>query len=201
MKKALLSLVLLGGLSSVASAQSVRFGLKAGATLANFRGDDIEDTKSIYGYHAGFAANLGITEHLSLQPELLYSQKGTKLEEDNVKLVQRLHYIDIPLLVKYNFGGAFVEAGPQFGLLVSYSSKLKDDNDELDLSDLEYNPYTPSDVGFVVGAGYQLGNGLTAGVRYNGGLSRIAAPDYNNKLKVHNSAFQVQIGYMFGSGE
>jgi hypothetical protein len=141
MKKIILSLGLLVGLSTVVHAQSsIRIGLKGGANLASHTGPDNKDTKSKYGFSAGATFNFPLSDMISIQPELLYSQKGIKLDysgEANsdagfLKMSgnasgtfgQTLSYIDVPLLVRVNTGGSdgsglFFEAGPQGSFLIA----------------------------------------------------------------------------------
>ena len=101
MKKIILSLALLAGISGAASAQGLKLGLKGGFNAATFVGS----TAHSYGYKPGFAAggliNYGFTDHLSVQGELLYSQHGASSDYDNGagktytdKLT--LGYLDIP---------------------------------------------------------------------------------------------------------
>jgi hypothetical protein len=141
MKKITLSLSLLVGLSTVAHAQSsIRIGLKGGANLASYTGPDKTDTKSKYGFSAGATFNFPLSDMISIQPELLYSQKGIKLDysgyNNNDGVIfnplsnisgtfgQTLSYIDVPLLVRVNTGGSdgsglFFEAGPQGSFLIA----------------------------------------------------------------------------------
>ena len=106
-------------------------------------------------------------------------------------------YIDVPVLLKLKANGLFFEAGPQIGFLVG--SKLKDDDESVDSKDL----FKKVDFGYAAGLGYQAANGPMIGLRYNGGLSKIGKESSSNGIdieggKVHNSAFQLYVGYMFG---
>lgn len=49
MKKAVLCLIMLAGITSVAQAQSTRFGVKAGVNLAKVSSDNNEGTKNLVG--------------------------------------------------------------------------------------------------------------------------------------------------------
>ena len=51
-------------------------------------------------------------------------------------------------------------------------------------------------VGYVLGVGYRLPQGLELGLRYNGGLAKLA--DGSSAPELHNSVFQLQVGYLFG---
>jgi hypothetical protein len=74
---------LLAGVSIAAQAQSATFGVKAGASLTNVTGDNTGNAKNIFGFHGGLIANFAVNDAFSIQPELLYSMKGAKLEESS----------------------------------------------------------------------------------------------------------------------
>ena len=80
MKKIILSLALLAGFASTASAQTgVRYGIKGGYNLATFSGPDSKSSEYKSGFSAGGFLNFGVADIISIQPELLYSQKGASI--------------------------------------------------------------------------------------------------------------------------
>ena len=141
MKKIVLSLALLAGISGAAQAQTgIKIGLKGGANLAGYTGTDSKDMQSKYGFSAGATFNFALSDMISIQPELLYSQKGIKLNysgNDNSDadlfkasgvpsgtFGQTLGYVDVPVLVRVNTGGSdgsglFFELGPQASFLIA----------------------------------------------------------------------------------
>ncbi|SFQ41580.1 porin family protein [Hymenobacter arizonensis] len=195
MKKVILSLGLLVGVTAAAQAQNVTFGLKAGVNLANVTGDNTRELKSIIGANGGLAANFGFSDLLSVQPELLYSMKGTKYEVSNYKREGRLNYLDVPVLVKFNADGPFFELGPQVGFLVS--QKTTEEVGGRTASTNSTDGTRKVDFGYVLGLGYQLASGPSLGLRYNGGFSDLSDPSVAGAV-TRNSVFQFQLGYMFG---
>lgn len=191
MKKIILSLGLLVGVASVANAQTgTTFGLKAGINYSTVTGDEVEDVESKIGLQAGAFANFGLSDLISIQPEVLYSQKGTGFEEDeDVKF--KLNYIDVPILVKVNAGGLFFEGGPQVGFLAG--AKATNGDDDEDIKD----DFNSIDFGYAVGLGYQVESGPMIGLRYNGGISNIIK-DGDDDVSARNSTFQLYVGYRFG---
>ncbi|MBF9142397.1 porin family protein [Hymenobacter properus] len=153
MQKIILPLALLLGTGTVARAQSgIQFGLKAGANLSGYTGSDNTDTKAKVGLNAGFTANFALSDLISIQPEVLFSQKGTQLDynQDNSDLPvfinsgntygpigsgtysQTLSYLDVPVLVRVNLGGNngtgfFVEVGPQVSFLLAQRGEVSGD--------------------------------------------------------------------------
>src|SRR6185312_11589633 len=127
MKK--LALVLLAGLSlaTAASAQSLQFGVKAGANFSNVNGDGLQgtSTSSLVGINGGVYLGLGFTDNLSLQPELVYSMQGFKEPDGNGgTATQTENYLNIPVLLKYKLPvGVYFETGPQVGFLMGAKAK------------------------------------------------------------------------------
>ena len=199
MKKIILSLGLLAGISATAQAQAT-FGLKAGATLTNFMGDDVsDDSDNKLGFLVGGVANFAVNDMFSVQPEVLFSQKGAQSDAGDETAKFNLNYVDVPVMVKVSTGdngsGLFFELGPQFGFLVSSKATLGDESEDIE----GLNKF---DFGYAAGLGYQLEGGLNFGLRYNGGITNV----YKEvdvlgtavQAKARNSAFQLSVGYMFG---
>lgn len=197
MKKLILSLGLLAGVSVAAHAQSgVRFGVKAGASLTSITGEDSDGLANKFGFNGGVVANFAFNDMISVQPEVLYSMKGAKEDGGNGKF--NLNYIDVPVLAKVSTGatGLFFELGPQVGFLAS--AKVKDDNSSLDAKDFVKSV----DFGYAAGIGFQAESGPMVGLRYNGGFTNIGKDNIGGinttPGKAKNSAFQLYVGFMFG---
>ncbi|NVO86544.1 porin family protein [Hymenobacter terrestris] len=215
MKKSLLAAAAL--LATVAvtetKAQGVRLGLKGGANLSNLSGDLVNKDGYDYkvGFHGGLMLNVGLIDDgfLSLQPEVLFSQKGYEYDSNQAFGTFRregdvtYNYIDVPVLLKVKAGNLFFEAGPQY----SYLLKVKDESTrslggtliarteaERDLKNVNRNEF-----GYVAGLGFQSDSGIMLGVRYNGALTDFAKNEtYNNGelTNARNQVFQVSLGYL-----
>ncbi|RPD46436.1 PorT family protein [Hymenobacter sediminis] len=199
MKKALLSAMLVAGVTGLVQAQSVRVGIKAGATLAKINGDDVvQDYKNKVGLNAGIMMQFGLEpkNFIALQPEILYSQKGARTENGADESKTTLHYIDVPVLLRINADGPFFELGPQVGVLAGVKYELKDGTGAVIGNDKSL--YNTVDFGGVAGVGYQFRGGPSIGVRYNMGWASIYKDVAGIKTKQYNSAFQFQLGYMIG---
>jgi len=203
MKKLILSFGLLASVSYAAQAQSLTYGIKAGASLTNFTGDGAPDGKNIFGFNGGLVANIGISDAFSIQPEVLYSMKGAKTEGtfgpgSTAKLTTRINYIDVPVLARINAEGLFFEAGPQLGFVVSANQKLEitGTNGRSGEQDIK-NQTNTVDFGYVAGLGYQLSSGPGIGLRYNGAFTS-ASKGSTSSSAIRNSAFQLYLSFMFG---
>ncbi len=106
-----------------------QIGVKGGFSLVNFKG-----YRSYYGdrdtFHGGIFIEKIYSEKISLRFEGLYSQKGPRVYVRNapgsrVEAPLRLHYIDLPALVKYQIiEDIYFFAGPQMSLLLARNIKL-----------------------------------------------------------------------------
>jgi hypothetical protein len=197
MKKLILSLGLLAGVSVAAQAQTgVRFGVKAGASLTSFTGKDADGTANKFGFNGGVVANFGINDMFSVQPEVLYSMKGAKEDGGDGRI--NLNYIDVPILAKIATGetGLFFELGPQVGFLASANAKSGGASQDAKDS------FKSVDFGYAAGVGFQVSSSAMVGLRYNGGFTNapkeISLGSTSVETKAKNSAFQLYVGYMFG---
>lgn len=206
MQKTILFIALGLGLSTAAQAQyrgrggNVSLGIKAGASLTSFVGADTKAGSNNaydyrFGFHAGVFANIGFAKLFAFQPELLYSQKGAKFD-NNSDIGTRMHYVDVPLAFHVNTDGFFFEAGPQVGFLVAAKSEIG--STSIDVKDR----YKSVDFGYLAGLGYQLKHGLGVGLRYNGAFTNFPVSTALNgsttfQPRARNSAFQLYATYSF----
>lgn len=170
------------GFNSV-QAQKVNFGLKGGINIANVIGDNSSNFDAVTAFHFGAMAEIPLTEKFSFQPEVLFSGQGTSINKD----IAELNYINVPLMAKYYVTKGFsLEAGPQIGFLAKAKYLKADVKDFV----------RPVELGFNVGLGYKLENGLNFGARYNVGLTNSNDVPGSNDVN-RNSVFQASVGYFF----
>ena len=206
MQKISLYFVLMSATLATAHAQESRFGFKAGGALTTFIGNDVTSSSSSkFGFHGGLVARLGINERLSIQPELLYSMKGTQdqVNQGGTTLTgyQTLHYVDVPVLVKVTFNRLFVEVGPQAGVLVAAKATIEQGSNSINVSNK--SSFKDVDFGYVAGLGVEVGSGLMVGLRYNGGLANVPKAQtfggQSSQPQARNSALQFYVGFLFKS--
>jgi hypothetical protein len=154
---------------------NTEFGVKGGLNMSNLYTDDADDENVLFGFNAGVYATLPISNFVAIQPEVLFTTRGSELEYDtdlgsgNTKF--KLNYIEVPLLVRVNITKNFnLQAGGYASYLVS--SKVTGDGaidfeEEIDTDDL--NKF---DAGIVAGVGVDF-SPISIGVRYNYGLTTI----------------------------
>lgn len=198
MKKSFLFLAVMIMLGTAAQAQ-VSIIPKGGITLSNINFDqDLAGQKSKLGYVAGLGLNFPITadNFFSIQPELLYIQQGTRATGGDLDL----NYVQLPLLLKINFGmedfPIYVNAGPSFGYLL---------NSPLNFGDINLTDRNRLDIGLQFGGGLGIKAGpgnVLLDARYGFGLTDLYnqdnVPDSQNKSK--NNVFQFTLGYAIPLG-
>jgi len=178
------------------------FGIKGGLNLTNVHGTDkggIPNRENLNTFMAGVYAQFGLSNQVSIQPELLYSRQGYRYQTatSTDQRVNRLDYLKMPVLLVYNFlDNVSVHIGPEIALL----TKVKNAGADQDLGTFGYNSI---DYGVVGGAEFRLGP-ARVGARYDLGLAKIRKDNYatigtNGQVdvpsgNVRNQAFQVYIG-------
>ena len=184
-----------------------QFGVKGGLNFAELQGRDGEDASYKTFYHVGILYQANILGPLSIQPELQYSVQGSDLKGAFTDYKTKLHYFTVPVLAKVTLGPIFVEAGPQFGYLVSANDegKVQISNTNGSASYGQVNQsstgnYKRGDFSLAAGAGLKF-SALSIGARYVAGLNDIN--DVKNLSgvndpKLQNRVFQIYAAIQFG---
>ncbi|AIZ63072.1 hypothetical protein PK28_04050 [Hymenobacter sp. DG25B] len=200
--------------SQDAKAQGVRLGIKGGVNYSNLSGDLVNEDRfeSKFGGHGGIMANFSVTDDgfFSIQPEVLYSQKGFKNADKEIAGTKfegsrTYNYIDVPVLLKINADGFFFEAGPQYSYLLKIKDETKSTRNGTTLYKREdtenLNNVNRSEIGYAAGLGYQSTAGFLVGIRYNGSFTDFAKDGYTGDDDVKNArnqVFQASLGYLIG---
>ena len=100
-------------------AQSISFGLTAGASLSTFTGDFAKDAANNTTFIGGAFVRLSAVG-FAIQPGLYYTGKGAKFQENTPEeSTTKLDYIQIPIVIRIHMGPLYVGAGPAIGLKLS----------------------------------------------------------------------------------
>jgi hypothetical protein len=195
-----------------ASSAQAQLGVKGGVNVAELTGRDGEDSSYKTFYHVGVFYQANLLGPLSLQPEVQYSLQGGKLKSAYTDYDTELHYFTVPILAKLTLGPVFVEAGPQFGVLLNANQSGRMQvalaPDGTPAYGNESRPATGSfkrgDFSVVGGAGLKLGSYLSVGGRLVAGLNDIN--DVKNLSgindpRLQNRVFQFYAALQFGSGK
>jgi len=195
----LFSVVLIAFAANMFAAE-VKCGLKVGLNLSDItmKAEGVKvDLSGRTGVALGGFVDIGFHDVVSFQPEFLYSMKGGKQEETGVgKLDIRLHYLEIPLLLKIGVPiedssvKPYLLAGPALAFKLSESIKLGGVDAPEDMA-------KSFDAGAVFGGGVEFGR-VTVGVRYDLGFMDIAEKELEEEgVEIKNRAISVLLGVKF----
>jgi hypothetical protein len=176
-------------------AQRLSFGPKIGYTNSTLVGNDVpDDARGVNNFSGGVFFKAQAGEIVSIQPEILYAQRGgtTKADNDPDGLSLNVDYLQVPLLIKAQIpvGDAFfpfLYAGPYgaFELDNNFNATGFDGaisfNDEADVNDFDF--------GAALGGGFDIQVQrffLGFDLRYDIGMSQILQidgedQDYKNR--------------------
>lgn len=222
----LFAIALLTGLFSSHNlhAQKPEFGAKAGIQLSDISvsglnlGLNLLDPKMTPGVTAGLYAEMPMGSHFFFAPEFNYTQKGFRVSESvNVDIfgatvplgaeaITRLHYLEMPLMVKYAFGQGktqgYLKAGPTvaYALEGNVTTRINSIVD-FDVAripvDLHGSLYNAFEVGARIGAGVEWHT--NTGKFFVDASLQHGLTDLMNEpvldLRVKNQALSLGVGY------
>lgn len=190
MKKLLLSFTILfitGICISEVQAQIVpEFGIRGGVNFASFSDSKQEVDSRRTGLLVGVYLKVPIPViPVSIQSEVLYSQKGAEINGVEV----RLSYIEIPLLVKVDLAreiliSPHLYAGPYLGFNLNHEEEPAGDQEFQDDG-------VNNDFGLIFGAGIDISR-INVGVRYSLGLEEVFEDE-----EIRNNAISIVAGIKF----
>ncbi len=165
--------------TSAETALSTKFGIKGGLNLTNLSSDNFSDNHLKAGFNVGIFSKIPVTPGFSIQPELLYSVKGSKTDYNNFfegsgEYRFNLGYVELPLLAVVNLTKNFsIHAGGYGAYLTNATIKDVNDNGTITgITDLNANDFNRWDFGLAGGIAFDIDN-FTLGARYNYGLTKI----------------------------
>lgn len=195
MKSLLVTLAFLVFAISATYAQGLKLGVRAGANMYKIDGKAFEDAFH-YGYHAGGSLEIMFSKVIGIQPEVLFNQSNTRtgysfdtlyksINPGTLKDV-KLNYISIPLLLNIRpFPFLTLQAGPQFGILMSKDLPLLEDGREA---------FKNGDLTMLAGAQLNIMKFRIYG-RYGIGLNNLN--DIDNRDKWKSQSVQIGFGFNF----
>mgnify|MGYP000170628316 FL=1 len=175
--------------------EKIGIGIKVGQNFTSVNSVAVDRHSA--SFHGGVTFQIGLTEKISLVPELLLSQTKLSTNPSIVDVLgdnrynpetYHLSYLMVPLLVQVKpFPALLLQAGPQYGIL------LDQKKDGIENAQLAFNK---GEFSFVGGAKVNLGGFFVYG-RYVVGLQDISALQDQAKWKTRQ--WQLGIGMsLFG---
>lgn len=211
MKKLLFGILILVFASTLSIAQ-MRVGLVGGGQLASLPYKTpyyTFDGPNTLAFHAGLIADIAVSRHWSIRPQLLYSGKGGQYALNGnpeigpvVERSHKINYLEVPVQLAYSLkvgpGRALVGAGPYIGYALSGKDNIILDG-QGSPTDIEFGSETNQtrriDYGLRVSTGYDLTSGLGLSFFYARGLANIEnSRSYISKNKVYG----VSMHFLFG---
>ena len=90
-----------------------------------------------------------------------------------------------------------LEAGPQFGFLMSAKETFTDQDTNETITDNVKDGYKTLDFGFNIGGGYDFTEKFSVGLRYNIGLSNILKSQGEDIFEAKNRVLSLSAQYKF----
>lgn len=178
-------------------------GIKAGPNFAKIDTDASagENYKNRTGWNAG-AFVLIRGERIGFQPEILFSQQGSKFKTptSSTEFERDFKYVNIPLIFKlYTIAGINLQVGPQIGFLTSAREEFSAvQGGPVTKQDIK-NDLKSTDMSLALGIGWDLPLGLSIDGRYNLGLSDVDDGHTTNSGAslgtIKNQVWQISVGY------
>jgi len=180
---------------------TARFGIKGGLNVSNLYVKDVNDNNARFGFNAGFYGQILSSEAFAIQPELLFSTKGSQADYGgivNSTVKYNLNYLDLPVLAVIKLGpSAEIHAGVYGSYLlnanINYSGNLGSGTETINRDNLK-----SYDWGWVGGLGLNFG-AVQIGARYNYGMVKIADSSSAQQLlgNSKNSVAQLYLALNF----
>jgi hypothetical protein len=165
--------------TSAENTLTTKFGIKGGVNFSNLYVDNVQNENVKIGVNAGFFAKIPIIRGISIQPELLYSNKGAKDKYSSVAQGSgeyrfNLNYIEVPLLMVFNLTRNLSLSGGTYAAYL-ISANVKDINNNATITgatNLNTSNFNRFDYGLVGGLNIDI-QSVTLGARYNYGLQSV----------------------------
>ncbi|MDI6845384.1 MAG: porin family protein [Candidatus Saccharicenans sp.] len=200
---AILSVVLLLLAFQTSALAGVQLGIRGGASAAKLTGADVQDLegtiKNKLGFTAGIFLAINIGKIITIQPEVLYTMKGSQIEDPLGEYTGKLYgdYVEIPLLLKIRIPTPGIQpavfAGPSVGFKLKEKLQINGQDIPLEERLLENNDY-----GAIFGAGLDFGRHFMIDIRYSLGLKKVlTAIEEGTQPDVKNGVWSATIGIAF----
>ena len=177
-------------ITNISFSQKIKLelGIKAGPNFSTQKLSTISGVESVTGYHVGGFLYFKLPILFGIQVEGQYSTQGSEFQVNQIINKNNLSYLNIPILIRNDFGPFNFHFGPQFGLLTD--AKLSVNGIKNNFKD----QLLDRDFSFVAGLGVRLPANLGLTLRYVKGLKNISDPNIINS-ETKNTMFQISIKY------
>jgi hypothetical protein len=196
--------------SSTLGQVEVRPGVKAGANLSSFAGDDADTPSTVSskvrtGVIAGAFLLIDVAGPLAIQPELLYVQKGEQAEGRTPTgfkglVTSKVDYVELPVLLKVQvpitgpivpiiFGGPSVALNVNASQTVTGAGSIVSQDFDDGVEPIEFGVHLGGGIDISTGVGI-----LTFDIRYQRGITNIIS---ENPGEIKNRGVGITGGLAF----
>lgn len=185
--KQLIIFVAVCSLSMATMAQQSKVFIKGGLNLANISKNsagEVDDAKTLASFHAGIMADLPIGQYFAIQPGLLFTGKGSKIQNGNpsdnnyYKATTNPLYVELPVNAVFKVpleknSQLFVGAGPYIAMGVAGQRKIEGKIAGVSYSrkdDIDFSNDDPTTLNKEEGAGFGIMRRFDAGLNATAGL-------------------------------
>lgn len=170
--KTITTLLLFLSITSLAFSQETLYGVRGGINISNLDFEPDADFQNMHrnGFAFGGFVDHSLSDSMSLLVELQYSAEGGKADD------LKADYIQMPLMLRYNFGSFSIGAGPMASL------KTWKNQDA-------FSTFTFSAIG---GLEYMITDELFVDARFSYGITNILDEDLTDTEAKNNN---IQIGF------
>lgn len=190
MKKILVLIALVCAVLNVSAQEDSKWSVKVGAGLSSLAGSEAGGAKSAFAYKVGLGYECGISESFAIEPALMLSNKGFKV--DGIDGTIGRNFIELPVLAAFKISlnddmNLIINAGPYVGYGLWGSDIEWYGGGTSNIFD-EYERFEAGvQAGVKVAFGY-----FEVGAEYNRAFTK-AAGDYNQ----YSQGFGLTLGYKF----
>lgn len=200
-------------LAAVSASAETHFGLRGGVNNTTLGGEDApSEIESRSGFHGGLMMQIWTGSAFLIQPELLYSQRGTYrdyLESELITIenTNTFNYVELPLLFKLNLNIRDTRlqpyVGPEGRYLISAESETVTtttigDNTETNTDTEDIDNLKDLDYGLCAGLDIEVFGDLLIGARYNVGMANIQKDeDGGDEPDILNRGLMLTVGLTF----
>lgn len=176
------------------------FGIKAGLnfnSMSDIKTNDLKmSIQSKTGFHAGVLYRIKLPLGLALQPELLYSQKGSSIDLGiPEKAEMKMHYLQLPVNLQWGVDlvlfRPFIMVSPYIGYAIAKGD---------DLRNIEWDDLNKFQYGIGVGAGLDIWKFQVTG-RYCWDLGKVSDFDWGELSSAikggKNRGFELSLAFIF----
>jgi hypothetical protein len=192
---------------SQSSPQSTpRFGIIAGVNLATLTSNLVQNASSRSGFAAGLMAVLPLSPSFAIQPEFMFTMKGTNSKPGGTDAKATIDYVELPVLARFRIPASgrvkpFVYGGPAFAYRTNctieghtIAENIAQRAIRMDCDSLARQAYPPTpgakysrtDVDGIIGGGLAFdvgGRTVTVSVRYDVGFVKLVTySDSKNRV-------------------